>query len=105
MKIETLLLSLLVRFLEVGVKDRFATLPSPQESSPVEISQVCDCHCVCLNNNGLGARDILVGGVGVLISILAFNLIRCCRRKEDIDLHHASPRRKGGGVVVMPARR
>ncbi len=107
MKIETLLLSLLVRFLEVGVKERLPALPSPTVDPPVfSIPQVvCDCHCVCLNNSGLGSRDFLVGLVGASLPIILYFLSQCCRQKEVPNLEHASPRRKGGGVIVMPARR
>ena len=106
MKIETLLLTLLFRFLEVGVRDK---LPAPQttqiESYPTGFQQfVCDCHCTCLNNNGGFSRDILVWLAGVFVPTAAYFLIRCCRQKEVSESYHASPRRKGGGVVVMPAR-
>ena len=106
MKIETLLLTLLFRFLEVGVRDK---LPAPQttqiESYPTGFQQfVCDCHCTCLNNNGGFSRDILVWLAGVFVPTVAYLLIRCCRQKEVSESYHASPRRKGGGVVVMPAR-
>ena len=89
MKVETLLLALVVRFFEVGFKEK---TNYPQEL-PL-IVQVCKCDCDC------AARWILAsGGLPSFLALGAF----CCKRGRAVPLCHGSPRRKGLGTISVPS--
>lgn len=98
MKAETFLLSLILRFLEVG-RERQVLV---QDSQAIHHHHTCSCECSCVSDRGLTGRE------GFLLTLLlvscGYILYQRCR-KEDPPSLHGSPRRKGGGVVVLPAGR
>ena len=101
MKIEAILLSLVCRFLEVGLREKQLVQPQEITSTQHLHSCDCDCSCYCLSNPGIQVREI------VLIALLSFAILYIWylrRTKEEPPSLHASPRRKGGGIVVMPSR-
>lgn len=98
MKVETLLLAFVARFLEAGFREKASYIPDP---SPT-IHQVCKCDCACSCTT---VWDIPLVGLGVvaLISLLLALLWSCCRPRGVASPYHGSPRRKGLGTVTVPS--
>ncbi len=97
MKLETLLLGLLFRAVEVGLRSPFV-LPAP--ANPIESHSGHTCNCTCTFQVatstsshwdfllGLGAGSLLTGGAGFVRGQLL-----------KVPSFHDSPRRRGGGYI------
>ena len=98
MKVETLLLALVARFFEAGIREKVTYIPEPIQSS----QQVCNCDCTC---GCTTVWEISLVGAGVIVLLLALlGLVwNCCRPKGSVSAYHGSPRRKGLGTVTVPS--
>ena len=99
MKLETLLLGLLFRAAEVGLRSPFAPSVSPAPFDPGP-GLTCNCSCTCqvatpASNHwelllGIGVGSGLVGGAGFLRG-----------RRTQVPIFNDSPRRRGGGYIQI----
>ena len=96
MKLETLLLGLLFRAAEVGLRSPPAPLP-PATVDP-NPGLVCNCSCTCQVAAGssshwecflgFGVGSAIAGGVGFVRG-----------RRSQVPVFNDSPRRRGGGYI------
>ena len=102
MKATALAILLVSHLAEVGLR----TLPKALEAFNADpgagqvYNQTCVCHCICDSFKYHFPSAIL----GLLFGLLAGSLIGVVSCQSSEVVHGYEPRRRGGGIVIMPPR-
>lgn len=102
MKVESILLALCAKFLEVGFKDRYVPyyppIVEPGHTYTLQ-NTTCQCNCICAVS---GASFHWGHALFTLAVSLATFAVGWWWARRLPPTYHGSPRRKGGGVITLP---